>query len=414
MKYVTLDRMAGLTIIVAGLCAGPAFAQTDMTSQDDKPAAFVTAYADIRYRLEFVDQQGIAKDAMASTLRVRTGLQTGEWQGLSAVIEAEAILAIGKERFNDTINSRTQYPVVADPEDILLNQAYIRWKPDRRIEVTAGRQAVNLDNQRWIGSVGWRQNDQTLDAVKLSLKPMAATSIDYFHAWRVNRIFGSDSPQGIWRDNDIDGVRGSFKAQPLGMISGYGYWLDIPSAPALSSRTLGVRLSGDQPIARNKRVLYAFEYARQQDFGANPQKYSLDYMLVEAGLAAGSATAKIGLERLEGNGVSALQTPLATLHAFNGWADKFLVTPPNGLQDLYVDLGYRFGKNGPLKGSLVKLVYHDFRSTRLDMRYGSEWGAMVSVPIHKNLVVQGKLARYGADRFASDTLKAWFSIDAKF
>ena len=165
--------MAGLTIIVAGLVAGPAFAQTDKKSQDDKPAAFVTVHADIRYRLEFVDQQGIAKDAAASTLRLRTSLQTAEWNGLSAVVEGEAILAIGKERFNDTINGRTQYPVVADPEDILLNQAYIRWKPDRRIEVTAGRQAVNLDNQRWIGSVGWRQNDQTLDAVKISLKPLA-------------------------------------------------------------------------------------------------------------------------------------------------------------------------------------------------------------------------------------------------
>ncbi len=209
-------------------------------------------------------------------------------------------------------------------------------------------------------------------------------------------------------------MRGSYKAGPLGMVSGYGYWLDIPSAPALSSRTLGVRLSQDQSIAKDKRILYAVEYARQQDFGANPQKYSLDYILVEAGLAAGPAIAKIGLERLEGNGVSALQTPLATLHAFNGWADKFLVTPPNGLQDLYVDLGYKFAKDGPLKGSLVKLVYHDFRSTRLDIGYGSEWGALVSVPVRSNIMVQGKLARYDADRFATDTLKAWLSVDAKF
>lgn len=414
MKLVTNNRFAALAIIGTGCLAAPALAQDITQPRAEKQVPPITPYADIRYRLELVDQDGIPKNATASTLRIRAGLRTSEWNGLSAVVEGEAIIAVGEERFNDTINGRTQYPVVADPEDILLNQAYVRWRPDSRIEATAGRQAVNLDNQRWVGSVGWRQNDQTLDAVRISLKPVADSSVDYFHAWRVNRIFGSDSPQGIWRNTDIHGLRGGIKIKPLGTLSAYGYWLDIPSAPAMSSRTFGARLSGDQPLNPSMKILYTAEYASQQEYGSNPSVFSHDYVLAEAGLVAGSVTAKIGFERLEGNGSSALQTPLATLHAFNGWSDKFLVTPANGLRDIYADLGYKLGGDGPLKGTVFRLVYHDFRSTRLGIGYGNEWDAVVSVPLRKNITLLGKFARYDADQFSTDTTKAWFSIDAKF
>ena len=411
---INKKNFVALALLAGGSLATPALAQDSSGSQAELKAPVIKPYANIRYRLELVDQDGIVRNATASTLLVRAGLKTGEWNGLSAVVEGEAIVAVGKERFNDTINGRTQFPVVADPEDILLNQAYVRWSPDSRIEATAGRQAVNLDNQRWIGSVGWRQNDQTLDAVKLSARPVADVSVDYFHAWRVNRIFGTDSPQGIWRNTDIHGLRAGVTIKPLGTLSAYGYWLDIPSAPAMSSRTFGVRLSGDQALNQKLKILYTAEYAIQQDHGSNPLAADNDYLLAEAGLSAGAATAKIGFERLEGDGSSALQTPLATLHAFNGWSDKFLVTPANGLRDLYADLSYKLGGDGPLKGMVFRLVYHDFRSTRLGIVYGSEWDAVVSVPIRKNITLLGKFARYDADRFSTDTTKTWFSVEAKF
>ncbi|WP_417614083.1 alginate export family protein [Parasphingorhabdus sp.] len=423
MKRIKAEYLSGLVALVVGINVSPAIAQTEPQPknppQNEQPAPTsdplpIKPYADIRYRLELVDQDGIPENATASTLRIRAGFVTDEWNGLSAVVEGEAIIAIGKERFNDTINGRTQFPIVADAEDILLNQAYIRWRPDSRIEATAGRQAVNLDNQRWVGSVGWRQNDQTLDAIKISAKPLQNISVDYFHAWRVNRIFGTDSPLGIWRDTDIHGLRAGVEIKPVGKLSGYGYWLDIPSAPALSSRTLGVRLSGDQALTKKAKLLYAAEYGSQKEYGSNPLVFNHDYWLAEAGFATGPFTAKVGLERLEGDGISALQTPLATLHAFNGWSDKFLLTPANGLRDIYADIGYKFSQDGPLKGTLLRIVYHDFNSARLGIDYGSEWDAVMSIPARKNITLIGKIARYNADLFATDTTKIWFSIDAKF
>lgn len=396
-----------LTLLAALSCASPAFAQD--AAQPDS----ITPFADIRYRLELVDQDGLGESATASTLRVRAGLKTIEWNGLSALVEGEAIARIGPRHYNDTVNGRTAYPVVADPSDVLLNQAWLRFKPAKEIEATAGRQAVNFDNQRWVGSVGWRQNDQTLDAARVSIKPVKGVALDYGYVWRVNRVFGPDSPQGIWRDNDIHLLRASVEAKPVGTVTAYGYFLDIPNAPAASSKTIGVRLAGERKLSGKAKLLYALEYANQRDLGANPRDFSFDYLLVEPGVGYGAVTAKFGLERLEGNGTAALQTPLATLHAFNGWADKFLTTPANGLRDLYADVAINIPAIGSIKGASARLQYHDYESTRGGIDYGSEWGAMLGVPIAKQLAATFKIARYDADSFATDTTKVWFSLDLK-
>jgi hypothetical protein len=394
-----------VSLFLAGLLCSSAALANDTKA--------ITPYADIRYRLEVVDQVGLPDDGTASTLRLRAGVKTAEWNGFSALVEGEAIAVIGEASYNDTVNGKTTYPVVADPSDVLLNQAYLRWRPVKQVEAVAGRQAVNLDNQRWIGSVGWRQNDQTLDAARVTVKPVENLAFDYLYSWRVNRVFGPDSPQGIWRDSDIHGARAAYTVMGFGTLSVYGYWLEILPAPVSSSQTIGVRVAGERALGKGTRLLYAAEYARQIDHGVNPRDFALDYVLVEPGFAAGAMTFKGGYERLEGNGTVALQTPLATLHAFNGWADKFLTTPANGLRDLYLDAGWKAAK-GPFKGLALRLAWHDFNSTVGGIDYGSEWNAQASYPIGKHLTVLAKFARYEADAFATDTTKAWFSIEAKF
>ncbi|MBK6707875.1 MAG: alginate export family protein [Sphingomonadales bacterium] len=399
--------LSAFTLAAALTATNPARAQ-----ETAKPDA-ITPYADIRYRLELVDQDGLPESATASTVRVRAGLKTAEWHGLSALVEGEAIARVGPRHYNDSVNGLTAYPVVADPSNVLLNQAWLKFKPVKEVEAIAGRQAINFDNQRWIGSVGWRQNDQTLDAARLTVRPVKGIAFDYSYSWRVNRVFGPDSLQGIWRDNDNHLVRASIEAKPVGTVTAYGYFLDMPDAPLLSSKTLGVRLAGDQKISGTTKLLYAFEYAKQREDGSNLRNFSLDYLLIEPGLSAGAVTAKVGFERLEGNGVAALQTPLATLHAFNGWADKFLSTPANGLRDLYADISVKLPAIGPVKGASARVQYHDFDATRGGIDYGQEWGAMLAAPLTKKLAATVKLAHYDADGFATDTTKFWFSLDLK-
>lgn len=400
MKMVSC---AALAAAIGGVPIAPAVAADSLFDP----------YADVRYRYEFVDQDGLPRNANASTLRVRAGAVTRPVAGFTLRAEGEAIVTIGSERFNDTVNGKTAFPVVADPEDVLLNQLALGWKPVDEIEASVGRQAINYDNQRWVGSVGWRQNDQTLDAATLTARPVPGVTLGYAYGWRVNRIFGPDSPQGIWRDNDIHLLRAAYQLKGVGTIGGYGYWLDIADAPASSSRTLGVRLAGDRS-AGTLKLLYAAEFAKQVDHGRNPRNFSHEYVLLEPGIAAGPVTLKLGYERLSGDGVTALQTPLATLHAFNGWADKFLTTPANGLRDLYVDVGVKVPGESWLAGTQLKAVWHDFDPSRGGGDYGREIDLLVSRAIGKRFTLTAKYADYDSDGFATDTRKLWLQVEAKF
>ena len=375
-----------------------------------------TPYGNLRYRLETVAQDGLPRQATASTVRVKAGLVTDAWQGFSLTLEGEAVTHIGAEKFNNTVNSRTQFPVVADPDNFVLNQAFVQWRGGDKVEARAGRQVVNLDNQRWIGSVGWRQNDQTLDAVLAQLKPNKRVSASYGYSWRVNRIFGSDSPRGTFRNTDIHLLRSSYAIPSVGTLSAYAYLLDIPSAAAASSKTFGVRFAGERSIGNtgNVKLLYTAEYAQQSEHGSNRADFRHAYLLLEPGLAFGPVTAKIGYERLEGDGTTALQTPLATLHAFNGWADQFLGTPARGLRDVYADITFKPSKPNWLKATLFRIVYHDYKSTQGSLNYGQEWNLLVKRSIGKHFSIAVKYADYDSNSFATDTQKFWLTTEMKF
>ncbi len=422
MGIAALALAFGSTGLAQGAPAAPAAPPSAPSAPTVAPAQApgaasanpITPYLIARYRLETVDQDGIAESATASTLRLRAGVRTAAWHGLSAVIEGEAIIRLGPEDYNDTVNGRTAFPVVPDPSDLLLNQAYVRWQPARQLDITGGRQAISLDNQRWVGSVDWRQNDQTFDAVRAAFAPNSTTRVEYIHSWRVNRIFGPDSPQGIWRNTDINLIRGAATFAPVGTISAYAYWLDLPAAPAFSSQTLGLRLTGQQAVGSGVTVHYAAEFARQRDYGANPASFSNNYLLIESGIGFGPVTARFGYERLSGDGITALQTPLATLHAFNGWTDRFLTTPANGLRDLYADVVWRLGPVLTSAPPTLRIQAHDFNATRIGSDYGREYGAWLIVPLTRQISAALKVSHYDADAFATDTTKFWFSIDARF
>jgi hypothetical protein len=108
-------------------------------------------YADVRWRLELVDQAGLPDDASASTLRVRVGAKTKPWHGFSALVEGEAITRLGPEHFNDTVNGQTGYPVVADPSDLLLSDRRRSGGRRFRWTISAGsaRSAGGRTTRRW-------------------------------------------------------------------------------------------------------------------------------------------------------------------------------------------------------------------------------------------------------------------------
>jgi len=364
---------------------------------------------DLRYRFETVEQDGVTNDATASTLRTRLNYATGDYNGFSAFIEFDDVMALGDVEYNDATGlatAQTSYPVVADPEGTEVNQAKISYKGVKDTTMILGRQRVIFDNARFIGNVGWRQNEQTYDAFTLANTSLADTSIVYGYVTNVNRIFGEASTKG-----DIDTkthlVNVSYSGLEAGKITGYGYFIDLVNAATASSSTLGLRFAGGTAVTEAVKALYTVEFATQSDYKDGASTIDADYSLIELGAAASGVTAKLGVETLSGDGTYAFSTPLATTHAFNGWADKFLATPANGLVDTYVSVA------GKVSGVKLKAVYHDFTSDTGSTDYGTELD-LLAVKKIGNYTVLAKYATYSADSFATDTNKLWLMGQAKF
>ncbi len=374
-----------------------------------------TPWIDIRYRYESVDQDGFAKDAYASTVRTKLGYKTVVWNGFQAAIEGENIKAIGADHYNSTTNGKTQFPIVSDPQDTLLNQLYLSYQGLPKTNITVGRQVINLDNQRFIGASAWRQNDQTFDAASISSQFIDKASIYYAYIRKVNRITGPSATNGAY-ESDSHIVNASYEFAPALKLTAYDYALDFNDAASSSSNTYGIRATGKYDIGNGINLLYAGEFAHQVDYGSNTANYDENYYLIEPGASWNGFTAKLGYEVLEGNGTSSFQTPLATLHAFNGWADKFLTTPANGLEDRYASLAYKVPVGDSwIKGTELVVAYHDFQAEHTNADYGTEWDASIQQTFYDRFTLGLKFADFNTDSASyQDTTKVIGTVQIKY
>jgi hypothetical protein len=301
-----------------------------------------TVDVDLRYRYEFVDQDspGTPEDAKASTLRLRLGYTTGLYYGLFAMAELEGIWVIGSEQYKSTANGLTQYPVVADPEGEELNQGFLGYRPLDTMTFKLGRQRIKLDNDRFIGNVGWRQNEQTYDAFSGWFDCSDEFALFAGFIGNTNRVFGEDHPDLGRAELNLDApVLNISCVLPLGKLTGYGDFLEF----------------------------------------------------VELGVGIEAVTLKAGYELLGGDGVYAFETPLATGHSFNGWADQFLVTPLAGQEDIHVSAA------ATLKRIDLLGVYHSFAPDTGSGDYGMELDLQITRGFGKMYSVGAKYAGYSAD-----------------
>jgi Alginate export len=387
-----------------------------MATSVQAEAVKVKPLIDARLRYEGVEQDLIARDASAVLARVRAGFEAKSG-AFALLVEGEGLLAIS-EKYNSGVNRKTAFPIVADPENIELNRAQLQFTGLPKTLVTVGRQRINLDDQRFVGSVGWRANEQTFDAARIEWSGIKNLKADVTYAWSDRTIWGVDGfgarQQAVSGDNVFANL--SYKHK-LGTLTGFAYLVDQDEAAIsgfrMSSQTFGARFAGAAPLSKMAKLTYAASYARQSDHHRNPNNYSADYWLGELGLEAKGFKLLGGYERLgadTGAALTSFQTPLATLHKFNGWADKFLVTPPNGLRDIYGTLGYAKPKVGPFDSMGITASYHDFKSDRLSQHYGDEIDAQIVAKL-KRYTFTLKYADYNARAFATDTRKFWASIE---
>lgn len=363
--------------------------------------------AQARYRLESVDDVGPRRAATASTLRTHVGFETNPELAFGAFLQIEDVRAIGAEEFDSTTNGNSQYSVIPDPDSTELNQAYLSLRRGSS-NARAGRQALVYGNARFIGDVDFRQHQQTYDALLLQHSADNGGRFSYAYSWRVHRVFGEDHLLG---ELDMRSYLLNYSLRRLGgdRIAAYAYLLEfdpaaLPSAFA-STQTYGASYDGTIDIGTHKG-LYRAEYARQSDYADAP---SMDawYANAEFGWRLPNQwLGTVGIEILSGDGARAFQTPLATLHKFNGFADLFAAsTPADGLEDRYARLA------APWFGVRLAVAWHDFRAQRGHLAYGEELDAQISWQATSHVLLGMKYGDYKTRGFAVDTRKAWLWVE---
>jgi len=368
------------------------------------------AWLRFRYRFENVDQPSFAKEANASTLRTVLGYESALWQDFRLTLEFEDVTAIGEERYNSLSNGMTEFPVVPDPTGGELNQLMLEWRGIEDTRVRLGRQLITFDNQRFISNVGWRQNEQTYDALAVQYSGLEDVALNYAYLSDVHRGLGSDHPLGT-EGLSSHLVNAGWQLADWGKLSAYAYLLEFDSSQSLSTSTLGLRFAGERPASDALDISYEAEFADQSDHGNNP--LSIDAQYAHAGLGARweEFSARIGFESFGGSGVAGdkFTTPFALLHGFNGWADQFLTTPDTGLEDTYASLQWKRGKYD------LQAWYHYFAADSGGADYGSEVDLLATYAVTPRLKVGAKYAAFDSDGFSEDTDKLWgffsYSID---
>ncbi|MES2886214.1 MAG: alginate export family protein [Pseudomonadota bacterium] len=399
-----------------------------------------TPTLDLRLRCESVEQGNFVKDAYATTLRGALGYTTKPWQGFDARAELEGVIAANSDLYNSTGNGIGNRPVVADPETLGFNQAWLRYTlPStlpNKISLTAGRQRLVFDNARFIGTVGWRQDEQTYDGALL-VAPLGKDfmaqlahigNVNSFRRYGPNLVAACAVSGPCSPDLSLSGqaLNLAYSSSPKLKLVGYSYWLDFGTNTSArrDTRTIGLRATGRWPLTQGKHGIgldYTLEAAEQVRYADSPASVDAQYRLAELGLSqgasSGSWSGKLGYEVLGGDGSYGFQTPLASLHAFQGWADLFLATPAMGIRDAYVQAG------GTLEKIALQASYHDYRADSQSFDYGAEINLQATRPVvqlrGKPLTLGLKAAFYEAEGFPVaagkpyDTTKLWAWLQYK-
>lgn len=370
-----------------------------------------TIMVDARLRYEFGDREDL-DDANSVTWRTRLGYETPAWRGLSALAEGQFNVTPDEDAFDPYPGAQgaAGKTLIADGPDVRLNRAALQYR-STAFDVTAGRQRLILDNARFVGDVGWRQNAQMFDAVMATAKPSKQVDVTYGYLGRAVRIFGSRADLPAQRRFELNThiVHAAWRPRPSLAMTGYTYVERVKSSPADSSSTYGGFVIGQRKLSGTALAGRA-EYARQTDNGGNPAgaaPFGLNYVALEgkAGFDVGKAgiavaTPVVGFESLGGNGIRGFGTPLATLHAFNGWADVFLTTPPDGLHDLYLS-----GVFALAHATSATASFHRFTAARGDTTYGHELDLLVTKKLNPWLTAVAKYAAYRGDETAPASVR---------
>lgn len=377
----------------------------------DKDGTYGQIKFDLTYRYEYADTDNTAPEpAHANTFRLRFGYLSPEFFGFQGFVEYENVFAVQSDYNGAGRSGDRGHHVVADPADQHeLNRLWISFNGIPDTVIKGGRQRIKIDDDRFIGNVGWRQMEQTYDSVMITNTSITDLTVKAGYIGRVRNIFSTSN------NMESPFVNINYKINDMATLIAYGYWLNYTDDDSLkkSSQTYGFNLSGSPKVSEDVTLHYTAEYSYQEDYEDNPNNFSLDRYNFMGGITVAGFTLKGAMEQLDGNGTSAFSTPLGTNHKFQGFADRFLSTPADGIRDLNVTLATS------VMGAKVVGVYHHFTDDSGNIDFGDEVNALIVKKFGKHYSLLAKYAYYFGDSNApgalkNDTQKIWLQANVSF
>ena len=404
-----MKKLLLLTLSPTIALAGPPNPPSEDIATVGASEYWIKPTIDIRARYEFGDVDG-SDVSHAFTVRERLGLQTQEWNGFSAFIEGEFTQAAiddfdsvpGPAALNGGDPDVTGNTQIFDPETNELNQGYIQYKGfDTTFRL--GRQRIIYDNSAFVGNVGWRQNEQTFDAFSVSTEAIDGLTLKYAYINQVNRIFGSEATNNFDYDGtNIHLLNAAYTGLEGFTFGAYAYLIDFDSINAFDSDTYG----GYVKTSQFGLDLYG-EVAYQDNAG--PQDVDGTYAHVTVGKKFGDQNLTVGMEYLSAN----FRTPLATVHAFNGFADAFigqrLTGNTGGLTDVYVSHTTPF-----FFGTKFINVLHAFGDNEVSTGRGWEYDAVLVKKFDDNFTGIAKFAHFESEDVLPTTTRFTMELNYKF
>lgn len=447
-------RQVSLAVLIALTC-NSVMAEEEILPEYTFMDAIKTGknLSSFRLRYEHVQQDGnqagtgatttkALADADAITLRSLVGWQTAPYKNFSFALQVINVTKL-QDDYNDSTYrdittgatndvGRVAYAKIVDPDQTNINQVYVDWTGIKNTRFRLGRQQTNLDNVRFVGDIGFRQVMQVFDGVSVLTKAIPNTDVYLAHFEGVNQINTRDRQDGA-----LNILNAKYYITPTESITGYAYlssfkdlgfgnaWFGAGNATAnQSNKVIGARLDGIHPFTPNLRAVYTAEYANQTDYSGGDKRIDAHYYKVGGGVGIDFLTLRVDQELLSSNnGNYGFQTPFGTNHLFQGWVDKFLTTPKNGIEDTFATATYR------MNDVLFFADYHIYKADKDFARanggrgdkYGTEWNVAVTYNYDKNIMGKVEYGKYSeADQYLAatsrirDTEKLWLTAMYSF
>lgn len=349
---------------------------------------------DFRFRTESVDIDNGNDTTIGNTLKSRLTFKSGEYAGFSVLIEGDNVFQITDDFFDGGENGTgTDKNLILDQETTQFNQALVQYKGFNST-IKLGNQRINLDNQRHVGGVAWRQDEATFDAISINNTSIENTTI--FAAF-------ADNLNNIKNDNvEADITLLNVKHQLSNDLAASAFFYEIEPAAGGKLDTFGLRATG---------TISGFGYEAEIATQDNEVNDTLYYHF-NASTKLGDIKTTLGYEVMgSDNGEASFNTPLGTNHKFLGWSDAYLSAQQwgaNGIEDIYL--------SAVTKVSGVKLVgqLHSFSANEGSADLGTEIGFLAAKKFSDNYGGSIKIAQLSGSDTKDDTTKVWLTATAKF